>query len=74
MAKVKAKKKEKKCDWKCKTKDSGCGGCAYFLGFIGAAVYYISTAPSFWVGVWGVIKAAIWPAFLVFEILKYLGM
>ncbi len=69
-----AKKVKVKKDLKCKAKDSGCGGCAYFLGFIGAAVYYISTAPSFWWGVWGVIKAAVWPAFLVFEIMKYIGM
>ena len=50
------------------------GGCAYFLGFLGAAVYYISTATGFWMGVWGVIKALVWPAFLVFEALKFLGM
>ena len=54
--------------------NSGCSGCAYFLGFIGAAVYYISTATSFWGGVVGVVKALVWPAFLVFEVLKYFGM
>ncbi|MBW2992106.1 hypothetical protein KY345_02710 [Candidatus Woesearchaeota archaeon] len=50
-----------------------CGGCGYFLGFIGAAVYYISTATGFWNGVWGAVKALFWPAALVFELLKYLG-
>lgn len=62
--------KGKSCGWNC---GSGCGGGAYFLGFIGAVVYYISTAPSFWWGVWGVIKALVWPAFLVFELLKFIG-
>ncbi|MFH1173819.1 MAG: hypothetical protein V1725_01665 [archaeon] len=54
----------------------GCGpsGAVYGLGFVGAAIYYISTAPGFWMGVWGIIKALVWPAFLVFELLKYLGM
>jgi hypothetical protein len=52
----------------------GCSGCAYFLGVIGAAVYYISTATGFWNGVWGVIKALVWPAFVVFEVFKFLGM
>ncbi len=48
-------------------------GCGYFLGFLGAAIYYISTATGFWNGVWGVIKALVWPAFLVFEVLKFVG-
>ena len=53
---------------------SGCGSAVYGLGFLGAAIYYISTATSFWIGVLGVLKAIVWPAFLVFELLKYLGM
>jgi hypothetical protein len=51
---------------------SKCGGF-YFLGFIGAASYYISIATSFWMGVLGILKALVWPAFLVFELLKFLG-
>ncbi len=50
-----------------------CGGAFYGLGFIGAAIYYISIAGSFWSGVLGVLKAIVWPAFLVFEVLKFLG-
>ncbi len=52
-----------------------CGptGAVYGLGFIGAAVYYISTSTSFWMGVLGILKSLVWPAFLVFELLKYLG-
>ncbi len=38
----------------------------YFLGFVGAAIYYISTAPGFWMGALGLLKAAVWPAFLVY--------
>ena len=50
------------------------GGQPIFgLGFIGAAVYYISTATSFWMGVLGFLKAIVWPAFLVYEALKYLA-
>jgi hypothetical protein len=48
-----------------------CGNCAYGLGVIGAAVYYISTATGFWMGVLGVLKALVWPAFVVFELLKF---
>lgn len=45
----------------------------YFFGMIGAAVYYISAATGFWMGVVGVLKALVWPAFLVYEGLKQLG-
>lgn len=46
----------------------------YGLAFIGAAVYYIQTATSFWMGVVGMLKAIVWPAFLIYELMKYLGM
>jgi hypothetical protein len=49
-------------------------GAVYGLGFIGAAAYYIGSAGTFWMGVLGFLKALVWPAFLVFELLKYLGM
>ncbi|MEY4018845.1 MAG: hypothetical protein RLZZ590_145 [Actinomycetota bacterium] len=42
-------------------------GPFYFLGFIGSAVYFISTASDFWDGVLGILKSVVWPAFLVFE-------
>ena len=53
--------------------EGGTSSAIYGLGFIGAAIYYITTAATFWAGVVGVLKAAVWPAFLVFEALKYLG-
>lgn len=52
-----------------------CGsGAVYGLGFIGAVIYYISTATGFWNGVLGVLKAIVWPAFAVYGLLKFLGM
>jgi len=53
---------------------SGAGDAVYGLGFIGACVYYIGAAATFWLGVLGFLKALVWPAFLVFELLKYLNM
>ena len=49
------------------------GGCAYGLGFVGSVIYYVSTATGFWNGVLGILKSIVWPAFLVFELLKFLG-
>jgi hypothetical protein len=53
--------------------DGAAGGGLYFLGFIGAAIYYIQAADTFWGGVLGVLKALVWPAFLVYEALKHVG-
>jgi hypothetical protein len=49
-------------------------GAIYGMGLIGAAVYFISTATSFWIGVLGFLKAIVWPAFLVYEAFKHLAM
>ncbi len=42
----------------------------YGLGIIGAAVYFISSSTGFMMGVVGLLKALVWPAFLVYELLK----
>ncbi|MBA2331130.1 MAG: hypothetical protein H0V91_16120 [Flavisolibacter sp.] len=42
-------------------------GAVYGMGFIGAAVYFISNAAGFWNGVMGFLKALVWPAFLVLK-------
>jgi hypothetical protein len=47
-------------------------GAFYFLGFIGAAIYYLLNATGFWNGVLGLLKAFIWPVFLVYELFKFL--
>jgi hypothetical protein len=59
------------------TATSNGGGAAaggtYGLGFLGAIVYYIGSADSFLDGLWGVFQALFWPAFLVWELLDFLG-
>lgn len=52
---------------------NGPNGAVYGLGLIGAAVYFISTAGSFWAGALGLLKAFVWPAFLVYEAFAYFG-
>ena len=39
--------------------NSNCGEAVYGLGFLGTAIYYISIATGFWVGVLGVLKALV---------------
>ncbi|KUO64304.1 MAG: hypothetical protein APF84_09715 [Gracilibacter sp. BRH_c7a] len=53
---------------------SGPASAVYGLGFIGAVIYFIFQATSFWMGVLGFLKAIVWPAFLVYELFKYLGI
>jgi hypothetical protein len=67
------KRKMKNTDVKCGSSTKSCGGCSYGLGVLGAAIYYISIAGGFWMGVLGVLKAIVWPVFLVFELLKLVG-
>ncbi len=59
-----------------KEKSNSCtatGGSLYGLGFLGAAIYYIGHTATFWAGVLGFLKAMIWPLFLVYDVLKYIG-
>ncbi|MDD4352426.1 MAG: hypothetical protein PHU71_05660 [Candidatus Gracilibacteria bacterium] len=58
----------------CKASNCAGGGAVYGLGMIGAAIYYIVNATSFGMGVLGVLKALVWPGFVVFNLMKFLGM
>jgi hypothetical protein len=55
-------------------KANATGGAVYGLGLIGAAIYFISQAATFWLGVLGFLKALVWPAYLVYYALKALGV
>jgi hypothetical protein len=52
---------------------SGGGNAVYGLGLIGALVYYIGHAHGFWPVILGILKAIVWPAFLVYDLLKFLS-
>lgn len=47
-------------------------GGAYFLTIVGAAVYFIQHAATFWGGVLGLLKALVWPAFVIYKVLEIL--
>ncbi len=48
------------------------GGGSYGLGFVGALIYYIQHATSFFNGCLGFLKALVWPAILVYKLLEFL--
>ncbi len=51
----------------------GGGDAVYGLGLIGAAIYYVTNATTFWMGVLGVLKAIVWPALLMYKVVGSLG-
>jgi len=46
----------------------------YGIGLIGALVYYLQHAATFWIGVLGFFKAIVWPAMVVYKLLEFLKM
>ena len=49
-------------------------GIIYGLGLIGAAIYFLQRATTFGDGVLGIVKAILWPAFLIYKLLEFLGI
>jgi len=66
---------EKNCcqDKKWNAGNAGTSGAVYGMGFIGALIFYIQTATTFWIGVLGFFKAIFWPAILIYKLLQFLG-
>jgi hypothetical protein len=55
--------------WKKGKMSGGNAGGAYFLGMIGAAVYYLHNSYGFGASIVALLKAVVWPAFLVYHLL-----
>lgn len=56
-----------------RTTGGGLGG-VYLMTVVGAAVYFIQAADGFWAGVLGLLKALVWPAFVVYRALELLNL
>ena len=50
------------------------GSSIYGLGILGAAVFYIQHAATFWEGLLGILKAIFWPAMLLYRAMEALNM
>ncbi len=53
---------------------NGPGSAVYGLGVIGAIIYFVSTADGFWDAALGILKAMVWPAFIVYEFLAHFAV
>ena len=54
-------------------RSAGGGNAVYGLGLIGALVYYIQHANGFWLVILGILKALVWPAFVIYDLLRFLA-
>lgn len=50
-------------------KRGGPTGFVLFMSFIGAAVYFVNQVDGFWNIIAAVLKAIVWPAILVYNVL-----
>jgi hypothetical protein len=55
-------------------KDNGIFGGIYGMAFVGAAIYFIQNATTFWSGAFGFFKAVFWPAVLMYKLLEAIKM
>ncbi len=49
-------------------------GFAFFAAFIGVAVYNVQQVSGFWPIVLAILKACVWPAFLLYKVFSMLQM
>ena len=61
-------------DRKKTTAGDGISSGMYGMAFIGAAIYFLQHATTFWEGVLGIGKAIIWPAMLIYKLMEFLKM
>ncbi len=59
------KKKDKKVN-----SSHGTAGSLYFVGFVGALVYWMQAAVGFGAVITGILKALVWPAYIVYKLLE----
>lgn len=56
-------------------KTGGASSGIWFMGFIGALVYYIHVhSGTLWLVILAFIKAIVWPGILVYHLLQFLGL
>jgi len=72
LSKYMESEEKKKGRWK---KDmGGSSGAIYGIGILGALVYYLMHATTFWMGIIGIFKAIFWPGFVLYRVLELLKM
>lgn len=55
-------------------KNNAGSGAIYGLGMLGAIVYFIQHADTFWEAVVGVFYAVFWPGVILYKVLELLNL
>lgn len=56
------------------THDHGPLGFVFFVAYIGAVVYFFQQQPDFWGFILALLKAIVWPAFVLYQVLGALNV
>jgi hypothetical protein len=48
-------------------------GFIFFVAFVGAVVYFVQQSEGFWGFILAILKAIVWPAFVIYHVLQLLG-
>ena len=54
--------------------DQGPMGWIMFMAWVGAVIYFFQLDQTFWGFVLALLKAAVWPAYVLFHVLGALGI
>lgn len=49
-------------------------GFAFFVAYIGAAIYFIQQSDGFWGVILGLLQAIVWPAYVLYHVLQLLNV
>lgn len=55
-------------------KSNGAWGFALFMSWVGAVVYFVQQSEGFWGFILAVLKACVWPAFLIHKAFELMGV
>lgn len=56
------------------THEHGPQGFIFFMAYIGAVVYFFQQSPDFWGFIVALLKAMVWPAFVLYQVLGALNI
>lgn len=54
------------------THEHGPSGFVMFVAYIGAVIYFFQQQPDFWGFILALLKAIVWPAFVLYYVLELL--
>jgi hypothetical protein len=54
-------------------KNQGPLGWVFFVAWVGAVVYFVNESTGFWGFILAILKACVWPAYVVHDVLQMIG-